>query len=201
MTEEEAQAWVEERFGGDANARIATFLQMLSAENARQNLIAPSTVQTIWVRHVLDSAQLMQWDSGGAWLDIGTGGGFPGVIVAMLREAPVTLVEPRRRRAEFLQHVVDKLDLLHVAVVAGAVEAEREPMSIISARAVGPVEKLLKLAARSATPKTRWILPRGRVTDADLTVFEECWSGMFHVEQSMTDPYSSILILAGAGAR
>lgn len=199
MTEGEAQAWIAERFGQPAVARVSRFLDMVVAENERQNLIAPSTVGSIWVRHALDSAQLIQWDKPGPWLDIGSGGGFPGMVVALLRSDQVILSEPRRRRAEFLSHAVRDLALTNVKVEAHAVEAlGGVRANVISARALASIEKILRAAAHCATPQTRWILPRGRVTPEALDELPALWKSAFHVEQSLTHPESAVVILDGA---
>ena len=94
MTEDDARELMTTRFGPDRVERIAAFLDMVVAENDQQNLIAPSTIDTIWVRHALDSAQLMFHveQSAKSWMDIGTGGGFPGMIVALLFDGKVTMV-------------------------------------------------------------------------------------------------------------
>lgn len=201
MIEEEARNWIAARFGTAAEARVATFLEMVIAENGRQNLIAPSTVATIWARHAVDSAQLMSLGQAGSWIDIGTGGGFPGMIVALLRSDPVLMVEPRTRRAAFLQQCVDSLGLAHAQAAASKVESIGAIASTISARAVAPVEKLLRMASSCAKEDTRWLLPRGRLGEADLAFVRHHWRGAFHVEQSLTDQGSSILVLDGAPAR
>ena len=95
MTEEEAQHWIRDRFGAEATAKIENFIQMVLMENSKQNLIAPSTIAAIWARHVVDSAQLTLFAGAGLWLDIGSGGGFPGMVAALIRTEPVGLVEPR----------------------------------------------------------------------------------------------------------
>lgn len=199
MTEEEARGIVTDRFGAAKADRVAAFLAMVVAENARQNLIAPSTIESIWVRHGLDSAQLLFHveQSSAAWLDIGTGGGFPGIVVALLHEGPVTMVEPRRKRADFLSHCIETLNIVGARVVASKVERVEGEYDVISARAVASVEKLLHAAAPCATPATRWILPRGRVEPGDLAQWRRDRSRLFHVEHSMTDPHSAILIVDG----
>lgn len=202
MTEEEARAWIADRFGGRGVDRVAAVLNLVIAEAAKQNLIAPSTVAQIWNRHAADSAQLVALGRPeGVWLDIGTGGGFPGLVVAALREAPMVLVEPRRRRAEFLADAAAKLRFDHVCVEATRVESVAVPAAVISARAVAPVEKLLAAAQPCAMPHTRWLLPRGQLDVRDLDEFRRDWHGMFHVEQSVTDPLSSILIAEGVRRR
>ena len=196
MTEADARDWIAQRFGTLAMERICRLLKLVLAGNECQNLIAPSTVEEVWVRHAADSAQLTKFDRAGLWIDIGTGGGFPGLVIASLRLGdPMVLVEPRRRRAEFLQYCVDKLALGHVKVLANKVEKLTERADIVSARAVAPVEKLLHMAAGCAKEGARWLLPRGRFGDADLAALQRHWRGTFHVEHSITDPDSSILVI------
>ncbi len=195
MTEDDARAWMAEHFSVEINSRVAQFVDVVIAANATQNLISPTTVDTIWGRHVVDSAQLLALAPAGAgsWIDIGTGGGFPGMIVALCWHGRTIMVEPRRRRAVFLQEAVDRFELTGRATVhAAKVEAVQEKSDVISARAVASVEKLLQAASGCAKPETRWILPRGRSsteTDGDL----------FHVEQSITDPESRIVLIDGTG--
>jgi 16S rRNA (guanine527-N7)-methyltransferase len=197
MTEDEARATIAARFGSDRTDRVATFLALVTAENSRQNLIAPSTVNTVWARHGLDSAQLLFHVEHFAdtWLDIGTGGGFPGIVVALLFDGAVTMVEPRRKRAEFLQTCVERLGIARAVVIASKVESVEGKFAIISARAVASVEKLLQAAEHCATSETRWILPRGRIEDDQLTILQRDRTRMFHLEHSLTDPASSILIV------
>ena len=196
MTENDARELMTERFGSERVERIAAFLDMVVAENDQQNLIAPSTIDTIWVRHALDSAQLMfHVEPAESWLDIGTGGGFPGMIVALLFDGKVTMVEPRKKRAMFLQACVDHLSIANADVAASKVEAVSGRYDIISARAVASVEKLLQAAAPCAKPDTRWILPRGRIEPEQLTALRRQRDRVFHVEHSLTDPDSAILIV------
>jgi 16S rRNA (guanine527-N7)-methyltransferase len=206
MTEDDAQAWVTERFGAEATERLGAFVAMVVEEAPHQNLIAPSTIPTIWDRHVVDSLQLVALagadTSTKRWLDIGTGGGFPGMVVALVREGPVDLVEPRRRRADFLQLCVARLGLgEQVRVHASKVENATADASIISARAVASLQNLLRGAAHCATKETRWLLPRGRFDEDELAALKQHWRFMFHVEQSVTNPESSIVVLDGVSAR
>ena len=201
MTEEEARDWLASTFGGVALDVLAAFVNMVVAENKLKNLIAPSTLETIWSRHIVDSAQLIKQGRPGLWIDVGTGGGFPGMVVALLRTEPILMVEPRRRRADFLEGAVASLNLAHARVTPTPVEKVTEGATTISARAVAPIEKLLQIAAGCAKDNTRWLLPRGKLTDKELAAVSRSWPGVFHVEQSVTDPLSSILILDGRIAR
>ena len=193
---DEGRDWLATRFGERTAATVERFLAMVIDENERQNLISPASIATIWSRHAVDSAQLIPMaGTDGAWIDVGTGGGFPGIVVAICRAEPMLLVEPRKRRAAFLDHAVTTLGLDHVTVAAQKIEQVTALGAVISARAVASVEKLLQATAHCATPETRWILPRGRIDPGDLDRWRSGQRGMmFHVEHSLTDPDSSILI-------
>lgn len=196
MTEAEARAWFVERFGEARTARVGAFLDMVCVETEQQNLISPASVASIWSRHGLDSAQLMfHVEQSGGWLDIGTGGGFPGMIVAICGDQPTTMVEPRRKRAAFLEEAASRLGLTNTRVVAAKVESVTGTFATISARAVASVEKLLQAADHCATPETRWILPRGRIEAEELARLRRDRTRVFHVEHSLTDPQSTILLV------
>jgi len=181
-------------------AGLERFAAMLVAENGRQNLIAASTIPTLWVRHIADSAQLLALDrdGDGLWLDLGSGPGLPGLVVAILSERPLMLVESRKRRCEFLRAVAEDLDLHHVEVVEARLEAvETRSAATISARAFAPLDKLIDLSARFSTESTRWLLPKGRNAVKELALLPRPWQSLFHVEQSRTDAESRILVGAG----
>lgn len=194
MNEDEAKAYVRTT-APDAFQRLELFVSMVTEENTRQNLIGPSTVDLIWSRHIADSLQLLALAPVqiGRWLDIGTGGGFPGLVIALASAFDVALVEPRRRRAEFLQKCVDEFGLGKTVLVQQAkVENIVGQYNVISARAVCSIDALLVAAGRCATGGTRWILPRGAREALEPTKRRR---RLFHVEHSLTDPASKILIL------
>ena len=118
MTEDEARSWFADRYAAARVERVARFLEIVREESGRQNLVAASTLPNLWFRHGLDSAQLVELAEGreGLWIDIGTGGGFPGMVVAILRDSPTLLVEPRQKRASFLRDAADALGLANVRV-------------------------------------------------------------------------------------
>src|SRR3954471_608960 len=93
--------------------KIETYAELLREEAKRQNLVSASTLDRLWERHILDSAQLIRFEphAGASWVDIGSGAGLPGIVLACLVEGPVTLIEPRRLRAEFLHKVGESLGL------------------------------------------------------------------------------------------
>ncbi len=204
MNEDQARDWAVQHFGEDAASRIDWFLDRVVVENDQQNLISPSTIGTIWSRHAVDSAQLIPLAdrTEGQWIDIGTGGGFPGMIVAIAWPGQVALVEPRKKRAEFLQECVDGLGMGdRVTVHASKIEAVPLRADIISARAVATVENLLRAAAHCGKQETRWLLPRGRLDEREIKTLKRQWRFVFHVEHSITSAESSIVILDRVEAR
>ena len=201
MTEDEARVWVRDRYGRDACDRIGGFVDRAIEENAIQNLLSPSSIATIWSRHVVDSAQLLTLAPQGwrSWIDVGTGGGFPGMVLALLApQRSVTMVEPRRKRAAFLDRCVRTWSLDKAQVVAAKIEQLSDTADVISARAVASIENLLRAAGQCATAGTTWILPRGRSGREDVASMQLKRS-MFHVEHSITDPESTIVVIEGDG--
>lgn len=202
-SEDAARAWVGAALspGPDRWAKLERFVDLLVAENAQQNLIAASTIPTIWVRHVADSAQLLSFDTRageGLWIDLGSGPGLPGLVVAILTDRPMLLVESRKRRCDFLRAAANALDLQHVEVIEAPLERiETRPAATISARAFAPLDKLLDLSARFSTESTQWLLPKGRNAVKELALLPQPWQRMFHVEQSRTDAESQILVGTG----
>lgn len=202
-SEDAARAWIADAFAptSDQWAKLDRFIEMLVAESAQQNLIAASTIPTMWVRHIADSAQLLAFDmrdGDGLWIDLGSGAGLPGLVVAILSARPMLLIESRKRRCDFLRSVAAELGLTHVEVAEAPLErVETRPAATISARAFAPLDKLLDLSARFSTESTQWLLPKGRNAVKELALLPQPWQRMFHVEQSRTDADSQILVGRG----
>lgn len=209
MTEDEAREWLIRHFdvSRETMIKLEAFAAAVIAENSKQNLISAATIPNIWSRHIVDSAQLLRLgrsdaDVPGPWLDLGTGAGFPGMITAILTDFPVILVESRRKRFEFLVDQAKSLGLTNVKVHCGRLETlETFPVGTISARAFAPLGKLLGLAHRFSTEKTRWLLPKGRSVREELESVASSWQGSFQVESSQTDAYAAIIVATGVRPR
>jgi len=182
--------------------KLEAYVSLLRSESERQNLVAASTLTALWERHILDSAQLARFEPrrGAAWVDIGSGAGLPGIVLACLVDGPVTLIEPRRLRAEFLHRVTESLGL-RACVFVGKAERAQGQYDIITARAVANLSQLLKISAHLSTRKTVWALPKGRSAARELVEAQRAWHGVFHVEQSVTDADSEIVVATGVKAR
>lgn len=203
MGETEARLWLERGLdvSRETMARLDDFVDFLNSESSRQNLISRATVDTIWQRHIADSAQLLRWapSPDASWVDLGSGAGFPGLIVAALHNGRVALIEERRLRVDFLRRAVELLCVGGRTEVLGCrVErVESRPFDVITARAFAPLSKLLELGSRFSTAKTRWILPKGRNARSELEAAESSWQGNFRIEPSLTDPEAGIIVAEG----
>ena len=204
MTDEEARRFIKDGWGTPALHRLEIFVDAVVQENTRQNLIAANTIPAIWSRHIVDSAQLLALaDADGThWVDVGTGAGFPGMVVAVLRQGDVTLIEPRARRVAFLRAVAARLGLAHVHVVQAKAEGVAvPPATIVSARAVATIDAVFDMSRSFTDSSTTFILPRGRSGASEVETLPHRWHGMFHVEQSLTDPDAAILVATGVRRR
>ena len=182
--------------------KMEAYAALLRDENQRQNLISSSTLGQLWERHIFDSAQLVRFEprAGSSWADIGSGAGLPGIVIACLVEGPVTLIEPRRLRADFLHRVVESLQL-NASLFLGRAERAQGTYDVITARAVADLSRLLKISAHLSTRKSRWLLPKGRSAERELAEAQQAWQGVFHVERSATDAESRIIVGAEVRAR
>jgi 16S rRNA (guanine527-N7)-methyltransferase len=138
-------------------------------------------------------------ETSGPWLDLGSGAGFPGLVIAIMRpEWPVHLVESRKRRIEWLQTVSRELRLENCRVEGKRLELVGDfEASVISARAFAPMTRLLDLSARFSTSDTIWLLPKGRSAAQEVQTLPRRLRLMFHVEQSQTDPDAGIVVGRG----
>jgi 16S rRNA (guanine527-N7)-methyltransferase len=178
--------------------KLEAYAGFLHEENRRQNLVSTATLDSLWERHVLDSAQLVRFEprAGAAWADIGSGAGLPGIVIACLVDGPVTLIEPRRLRAEFLHKVTESLRL-NASVSCSKAERAVGAFDMITARAVASLAVLFKISLHLSTGKTVWVLPKGRSAEKELAEARRAWQGRFQLEQSVTDPESWIVVATG----
>ncbi len=181
-------------------AKLDTYAGLLSKWSPRINLVAQGTVNQVWTRHFLDSAQLFDLapENTEAWVDFGSGGGFPGAVVAILAAGKgsgvnFTLVESDQRKAAFLKALAREAGV-RFSVISRRIE-DIGPLAaeVISARALAPLPKLLDYASKHlAQGGTALFLKGGRFAE-ELANARKTWS--FHVEivPSMTDKEAAIL--------
>jgi len=182
-------------------ARLNRLATMVVEENARQNLMSKPSESGVWLRHLADSAQLLSHVPRGTspWLDLGTGAGFPGLVIAAMQpEREVVLVESRKKRVDWLARAAAQLGLGRCRVEGRRLEhVESFPAAVLSARAFAPLIKLLALSARFSTRDTRWLLPKGRSAVQEVASLPAGVGQMFHVEHSVTDAEAGIVIGTG----
>jgi 16S rRNA (guanine527-N7)-methyltransferase len=200
MTEEEAREWIRRNFDVSRETSLTVYANLLRVEATNQNLVSAASMDALWARHFVDSAQLIALSDDarkGSWVDIGSGAGLPGLVVALLTERPVVLVEPRRRRADFLRFAAAALRVDHrVSVEQSRIEVYRPPApaAVISARAVAELSQLLAGALHCTDSSTIWLLPKGEGVQSEVEAARRTWQGMFHVEPSITSPKSGIVV-------
>ncbi|GAB4381915.1 16S rRNA (guanine(527)-N(7))-methyltransferase RsmG [Albidovulum sp.] len=184
--------------------RLEALAALLTRWNPRINLVSARTLPQLWTRHFLDSAQLLDLAPPAArhWADLGSGGGFPGLVVAILaaEQRPglaVTLVESDQRKAAFLQTAARTLGL-DLRVVAARIEAV-PPLAadILSARALAPLPVLLSHAERHLAAGGTALFPKGASLARELAEALESWRFSHKKIASLTDPDSVILSIGG----
>lgn len=180
--------------------RLRRYAAALARWNGTINLVAPASLPDLWSRHILDAAQLWPLAPAGArhWADLGSGGGLPGLVVAILaRGTPlrVTLVESDRRKAAFLRAQIAEHDLAATVCTQRAEALAPLAADVVSARALAPLDRLLPMVARHLGPQGVALLPKGRGWATELT--QAAPGPMFRVEPlpSATDPTARLLRL------
>lgn len=201
MDEREARAWLEHSFDvpRETMERLEAFEALLRDESARQNLVSKASLDHFWLRHIADSAQLIRFAPSptASWVDLGSGAGFPGLVVALLHEGPVTLIEERRLRIDFLHRAAQVLGAEAEIVGARVERAPARKYDVISARAFAPLGRLLDLGTSFSTRKTLWVLPKGRNAETELEALGPSWQGAFRLETSVTDAQAWIIVAEG----
>ena len=162
----------EETFG-----KLVQFHDLLFKWNKKKQLVSNTTLDSLWLRHFLDSAQLYPLypdKTRYKWLDIGTGGGFPGLVLACMAsefapENEFFLVESNSYKAEFLRHVSLKLDLNVVVVRSRVEDLEPQKANIISARAVASLDSLLQWSGKHLVSQGMALFLKGRTVNRELS--------------------------------
>jgi 16S rRNA (guanine527-N7)-methyltransferase len=124
------------------------------------------------------------------------------MVLALLGTHQVSLVEPRRRRATFLAELATALELMpRLTVACSRVETVALQADIVTARAVASLDNLFTWCLHCTSPATRWVLPKGKTALEEVASAKKAWHGVFHVEHSITDPASMIILASGVTRR
>lgn len=175
--------------------RLAMHLDLLRRWQKATNLVGPSTLADPWRRHVLDSWQLWPLlpESTRVLVDLGSGAGFPGLVLAILGVPEVHLFEADRRKATFLREAARQCGAA-VTVHAERIEtADPVDADVVSARALAPLPKLLELAEPFVSTRTLCLFPKGKQLHIELTAAAEMWFMDVNPALSITEPDAAIL--------
>lgn len=187
-------------------ARLDRFVALLLDWHARMNLIAASTVPTLWTRHIADSLQLIAIaPQARKWADLGSGGGFPGVPIACAlaeqNSAEVHLIESNKKKAAFLREAVRVTGapaIVHAKRVADFAGGFRGELDAVTARALAPLPELLSIAYPLLKRGAQALFPKGQDVEAELTQATKCWSIQASLVPSRTDPKSRVVVIREA---
>jgi 16S rRNA (guanine527-N7)-methyltransferase len=200
---EEGRDWFAATFdvSRETLAKLDTYAALLAEWQAKFNLVGPATLPHVWVRHFADSAQLIRLtdrDSAAhrpKWLDIGSGAGFPGMVIALLTGDSVTLVDSIRKKTVFLETVRDALDLSKtVNVLNQRVESLGSVrFDNITARACAPLSKLFDWGEPYAAKSCTWLLLKGAAVEDELAEARRRFVFEHELIQSLTDSRGRIV--------
>jgi len=185
--------------------RLDRFAETLLAWQQRINLIAPSTEPKLWTRHIADSLQLLALaPQAKIWVDLGSGGGFPGLVIACaLADKPgarVHLVESSTKKAAFLREAARATGApaeVHAVRIEDFVENLAMPVDVVTARALAPLVRLLTATYPLLKTGALGLFPKGQDVDAELTEAAKCWSIQSSLAPSLTDPKAKIVRATG----
>ncbi len=193
----------------EVEKRLEKFVALLLETQAHTNLIAASTIPVLWTRHIADSLQLLKLaPDARMWIDLGSGAGFPGLVIACALaaepDAKIHLVESVGKKAAFLREAV------RVTGAPAIVEQKRienigdslgTRADVITARAVAPLKLLLDQVYPLMGPKTLALLHKGQDVEAELTEASKYWSIEADLVPSLTSPQGRIVVVRHLVAR
>jgi 16S rRNA (guanine527-N7)-methyltransferase len=187
----------------ETEARLDRYVDLLREWQAKTNLVAPSTLPNLWTRHIADSLQLLALaPSAKTWADLGSGGGFPGVVLACaLAETPgamVHLVERNAKKAAFLREalrVSASPGTVHLAEIGDSVDRITGPVDCVTARAVAPLHQLIGFAEPLVRQGAKALFLKGQDVEAELTEATKYWKITPHLHSSRTGGHGWIVEL------
>ncbi len=177
--------------------QLEIYADLLTTWNKRINLVSPKSLDQLWTRHFLDSAQLLRLDSDAKhWVDLGSGGGFPGAVVAIMAgtEMKTSLIEADQRKATFLRALAR--ETTGFEVIASRVEdVDAQNADVVSARALAPLPLLLNYVSQHLRAGGRAILPKGKKAQSEIREALEHWRFDCETHPSETDSEAVVLTI------
>ncbi|MBN8980438.1 MAG: 16S rRNA (guanine(527)-N(7))-methyltransferase RsmG [Rhizobiales bacterium] len=178
----------------ETEQRLDRYVALLAEWQAKTNLIASSGLPKIWTRHVADSLQLLQLaPSANRWLDFGSGGGFPGIVLACAlaekENAKIDLVERNAKKAAFLREalrVTNSPGTVHLSSIEDYVESSNAPVDCVTARAVAPLNSLVGYVEPLVKHGAKALFPKGQDIVDELTEATKYWTIEHRLHRSLT---------------
>ena len=186
--------------------KLRDYESLIQKWNPSINLVAKSTLSDIWNRHIVDSAQVYYAASAelsGNCTDIGSGGGLPAIVIAILaqgadKQVQMTMVESDKRKSVFLRTAIRELGLNNANVVNERIENVQIPVSkFISARALAPLTELFGFAEKLSDDKTTFLFQKGKNWLSEIGIAQNHWSFDYEAIKSETDSNAVILKIRG----
>jgi 16S rRNA (guanine527-N7)-methyltransferase len=178
-------------------ARLEAYAALLILWSARINLVGRDTIADLWRRHILDSAQIRAFvpDQASSMIDLGTGAGLPGLVLAILGAPRVELVEADSRKCAFLREAA-RLTEVDVTIRSCRIQAvPPHPVDVVTARACAPLDRLLGLAEPFLAPDAECLFLKGERVEEELTLARKHWTMKASAWQSRSDPRGVVLRL------
>jgi 16S rRNA (guanine527-N7)-methyltransferase len=194
MTEDEATATIASAVSRETLERLTIFATLLIKWQAKINLVSPSTIPALWTRHMLDSAQLMQHIPANAsrWLDLGSGGGFPGLVCAAIAHdhhpsLQITLVESDQRKAAFLREAARQMGISAAVHCCRIADLPPHMADVLSARALAPLPFLLDMAHIHLATSGICLFQKGARYGEECEAAKQTWHFNYDIIPSVTD--------------
>jgi 16S rRNA (guanine527-N7)-methyltransferase len=194
------QQWVDAEASAQVVEKLQQYVDLVLATNAQYNLMGPKEADHIWQRHILDSAQLysmVQDLHPRLVMDIGSGAGFPGIVLSIMGVEQTILVESIQKKAKFLQQVIDTLGL-PAEVRPERVEDLNGPIpDVITARAISALDNILTWTRHLCYPTTTLLLLKGEKAQEEIDIAQKHWRFEYTLTPSVTSPTGQIIKLWG----
>jgi len=202
MTENEAQQTLINKlhFSQDALYKLDIFSKEVIEYNQKYNLISKSTIDNIWDRHILDSAQLVKFidfDDGCSLSDLGTGAGFPGVVLAIFnrnQKFHVKLYEKSRVKTKFLKYICEKLNI-RVQIHESDYRSHTISSNVVVSRAFKKLEEHIRISREIIRVNHKLIILKGKNAEKEIKELNNNFNYRYSLEKSITSPDSKIVIV------
>ena len=190
--------WISDYVSRETFQLLTDYADLIVRWNPTINLVSPNDIENLWERHIWDCAQivLLPMDTCRTWVDIGTGGGLPGIVVAVLRpDRKIVLVESDKRKAAFLQTVAATLKL-NVEIKPQRIESTRiAAPDVISARAFTKISELLDMTQHLGSAQTTYLLPKGETWKQEVEIAAKTWHFTCRAHNSKTNSKAAVIEL------